>query len=170
MTKICVQCKQRFPGWLRIDGKMRNLNSRKYCLTCSPRGRHNTKNLEIKRRKTKICATCKRRKYTYLFYHRGDRTLHKFLSSCKNCMVIYQRNEDTKNKKKLIELMGGGCKYCGYNKHWAPFQLHHRKPKTKEYSWTDLRSKGWVIIRKEIKKCDLVCANCHIILHTSEGL
>ena len=43
--KICVKCQKEFPSWVTIEGKPRNLCSRKYCLDCSPFGSHNTKNL-----------------------------------------------------------------------------------------------------------------------------
>jgi hypothetical protein len=41
----CQKCGDKFPFRVLIDGKQRNLKSRKYCLQCSPFGNHNTKNL-----------------------------------------------------------------------------------------------------------------------------
>ena len=35
---ICENCGDYFPNYLRINGKLRNLHSRKYCLKCSPFG------------------------------------------------------------------------------------------------------------------------------------
>jgi hypothetical protein len=34
----CENCGDYFPNYVRIDGKLRNLHSRKYCLKCSPFG------------------------------------------------------------------------------------------------------------------------------------
>ena len=48
--KICKKCQDTFPNWVTIDGKPRNLGSRKYCLECSPFGSHNTKNLTGERK------------------------------------------------------------------------------------------------------------------------
>ena len=69
---ICKKCNQKFPNSLKIDDKIRNLQRRKYCLNCSPFGKHNTKQLyEYKYTKTKskierdiICSICSR-EYKY---------------------------------------------------------------------------------------------------------
>lgn len=39
----CQNCGKDFSGWAWIDGKKRNLHSRKYCLDCSPFGQHRTR-------------------------------------------------------------------------------------------------------------------------------
>ena len=39
---ICKKCNSRFPNRTNIDGRKVNLSSRKYCLDCSPYGKHNT--------------------------------------------------------------------------------------------------------------------------------
>ena len=43
--KTCEKCKNKFYQSLKIDGVIKNLNKRKYCLTCSPFGKHNRINL-----------------------------------------------------------------------------------------------------------------------------
>lgn len=40
---ICKNCGKEFKTWEFIDGKMRNLQSRKFCIECSEFGNHNTK-------------------------------------------------------------------------------------------------------------------------------
>lgn len=42
----CKLCNDKFPTKITIDGKVRNLQTRKYCLNCSPFGCGNTKKLE----------------------------------------------------------------------------------------------------------------------------
>src|SRR5919199_803998 len=42
----CRLCGVYFPNWLGIEGKPRNLRSRKYCVECSPWGRHKTRKFE----------------------------------------------------------------------------------------------------------------------------
>lgn len=45
----CRKCKKTFPVTIIIDGQIRNLGSRSFCLECSPFGQHNTsKSLETK--------------------------------------------------------------------------------------------------------------------------
>ena len=85
----CGQCGARFPTWLVIDGRLRNLGSRKYCLTCSPRGRHNTRRLECGKRPilathaTYQCPRCKCAKAATDFYLRADGIRRQ--SWCRNC-------------------------------------------------------------------------------------
>jgi hypothetical protein len=67
----------------------------------------------------------------------------------------------------LEEIYGTiACIKCGYDKCFAALEFHHRKPKTKNFSISIiLRRKPTPEKIKEIKKCDLLCANCHRELH-----
>ena len=38
----CRECSAKIPNRVIIDGKQRNLKNRKFCLICSPFGKHNT--------------------------------------------------------------------------------------------------------------------------------
>lgn len=40
---FCRQCSVEFPNRVEVDGKFRVLHRRKFCLTCSPFGSHNTR-------------------------------------------------------------------------------------------------------------------------------
>lgn len=80
----------------------------------------------------------------------------------------YQKLRGLKRKLHLIELRGGCCEICGYNKNIAAFDFHHRNPKEKEHQ-LDIRtlansSMEWVL--SEFNKCDLLCANCHREIHS----
>ena len=59
-----------------------------------------------------------------------------------------------------------GCQNCGYNKCGACLDFHHIDPKTKKLRIT---AKHWIskskLIRDEIKKCILLCKNCHYEEH-----
>lgn len=55
-----------------------------------------------------------------------------------------------------------GCKHCGYNEHGAALHFHHRNPRFKRihvnvFNYRQPRGK------REMKKCDLLCANCHSV-------
>lgn len=66
-------------------------------------------------------------------------------------------------RKKLIEIKGGKCILCGYCKCFQAFELHHRDPKAKRFklSGINLTKYTWTEILDELKKTDLLCANCH---------
>ena len=67
------------------------------------------------------------------------------------------------------ESKGNKCAICGYDKCQRALNFHHIDPSKKEF---DLASRGltrsWKKIKDEIKKCVLVCANCHAEIH--EGI
>ena len=70
-------------------------------------------------------------------------------------------------KGKLIKLKGGKCSECGlkYNgKNACVFQFHHKERGNKIERSINLSGKIKALL-KEIKKCKLVCANCHFLLH-----
>ena len=67
---------------------------------------------------------------------------------------------------KAISHLGGRCIKCGYSKYPEALEFHHRNPSKKDFN---VSSKGhcrnWERVRKEIEKCDLLCANCHRETH-----
>lgn len=79
----------------------------------------------------------------------------------------YYKRKAKENKKKIIawyvELKKTlSCVKCGEN-HPACLDFHHIDPKTKERLISGLPRDGWSKERilKEIKKCVVLCANCH---------
>lgn len=66
-----------------------------------------------------------------------------------------------KRKKELVEIMGGKCILCGYNKCIAALEFHHINKKEKEYGLSNGNCHSWEEDIKELKKCALVCSNCH---------
>lgn len=149
---ICRKCGKKFPNYLIIDGEKRNLCSRKYCLECSPWKMRNTKKLENYEKKE--CLFC------------GEK-IDKGLR-CKKCLYLLQNERWKQRKRKVIKLMGGCCCKCGYNKNINVFDLHHLEPKEKEYHWERMKKLKWNSIIQEIKKCILVCSNCHREIHSTE--
>ena len=70
-------------------------------------------------------------------------------------------------KKRIIESMGGECQSCGYSKCDEALELHHIDPDKKELSFGAIRAnpKSWVKIVEELRKCILLCSNCHKEIH-----
>jgi hypothetical protein len=58
-----------------------------------------------------------------------------------------------------------GCVRCGFDDHRA-LVFHHRVPALKKFNigGTGLNS-GIPQLVKELRKCDVLCANCHNIFH-----
>ncbi len=67
-----------------------------------------------------------------------------------------------KRKLKYIEYKGGKCENCGYDKCPAVLEFHHLDPSKKDFSITSHKSpKVWELVKPELDKCILFCANCH---------
>ena len=72
-------------------------------------------------------------------------------------------------KCKLVQMLGGKCKICGYDKCVAALDFHHRDEKTKKFEINMAVNSGysWEDVKKEIEKCDLLCCRCHRELESS---
>lgn len=70
-------------------------------------------------------------------------------------------------KKRIVAAMGGSCVCCGYHTCDEALACHHLEKK--EMSMGALRAniRAWRVIVKELRKCVLVCHNCHTELHHS---
>jgi hypothetical protein len=70
-------------------------------------------------------------------------------------------------RRMAIELKGGRCQICGYNKCLGALEFHHLTADRKDFSISGRGyTRSWAIIRKELDKCMLVCANCHREMHS----
>lgn len=146
----CLKCGNTFKGKMVIEGKLRNLYDRKFCLICSPFGKHNTRNIinPALSKITRICPDCKN---TYI--HKGTR--------CNSCRVALWRKT---TKQKLVDYKGGKCEICGYNKYIGNLTFHHIDPSKKDFQISGMTRK-YEILLKEVDKCRLLCHNCHGELH-----
>lgn len=76
-----------------------------------------------------------------------------------------KRERYRRQKRYWVECMGGHCKDCSGTFPACCFQFHHRNPKTKKFSIGSGADRSVNSVRRELKKCDLLCANCHFIRH-----
>lgn len=82
-----------------------------------------------------------------------------------------QATSDFRRRRKLnlIKVCGNQCNICGYDKNVSALEFHHIDPKQKEYS---VAAQGTCHdLSKdldEVKKCILVCANCHREIHSGD--
>ncbi len=66
-----------------------------------------------------------------------------------------------KHREMLQKLLLVGCSRCS-EKHIACLEFHHREPKLKGATISQLPD-SWPMekVLEEIAKCDILCANCH---------
>jgi hypothetical protein len=144
-TRRCGQCGAQFPAKAVIGNSVRSLYRRRFCLSCSPFGAHNTSRLP-----PGALAPSE------LIEHRRKRRNAK--------TYRYQKKKRTELKAELIASRGGRCEECGYNAATAALEFHHRDAGSKEFQI----SYGGVSRKRlwdEAAKCDLLCANCHRLRH-----
>lgn len=115
----------------------------------------------------KICSSCHQEKPISAFYSQPK---HKYgvMSMCKDCFNKFCAERWRDRKIKYIRQLGGKCQCCGYelNDHNSSvFHFHHINPQEKEYVWTKLRLFSDDKIQRELAKCQLLCANCHSLVH-----
>jgi hypothetical protein len=79
-----------------------------------------------------------------------------------------------KRRAKLDRIqLNQGCQRCGYDSNARALQFHHRNRKEKEFSISSAyinTQVNWDETKKEIKKCDVLCANCHAIVESNRKL
>lgn len=61
-----------------------------------------------------------------------------------------------------------GCSICGYNKCASALDFHHSGDKGFSISNAIRNTKGIRAVTEEIKKCIVLCSNCHRELHERE--
>lgn len=66
-----------------------------------------------------------------------------------------------KRKQELVYIMGGKCVLCGYDKCIAALEFHHIDKSQKERQLSSGNCHSWEEDVQEVKKCALVCSNCH---------
>lgn len=129
---------------------------------------------------TKICTKCKIVKSEDSFSFK-DKKRGILSSNCKSCQKIIKdkhyidnkqhylnRNKKRKDEKKIwwnnIK-KNLSCKNCGET-HIAVLDFHHRDPKKKDFTISSCyKTHSEEKILLELEKCDVLCSNCHRILH-----
>jgi len=86
-------------------------------------------------------------------------------SRCGSCNTKIRR---FRAKAAAIKYLGGRCAKCGWSGNQAAIQFHHKNPKEKEFVIGNVANKSWDSIKSEMKKCILLCANCHAIEHSAK--
>jgi hypothetical protein len=93
--------------------------------------------------------------------------MHKKSWMCKGCIKLYNKERRRYLKLKCVKIKGGKCIKCGYDKNLAALEFHH-EDRNKDFQLSNLASKSWDRIEKELQKCVLLCSNCHMEEHHPE--
>jgi hypothetical protein len=128
---------------------------------------------------TKRCARCEQDLPLECFHKKRGKELQAW---CKECLRAYKADHYQANKenfqakarvyrKKIQEQMRDWlflsvknvpCMDCGRRFNYWVMDLDHRDPSTKKAELSKfIRNCDWPGLRAEVKKCDVVCANCH---------
>lgn len=130
---------------------------------------------------TKVCSKCHKEKPYDQFI---KKTISKdgLGSYCKECNKVavnkhYQEHKQEYIKRAKLQIKkatewlreyktGKTCSDCGVIYPPEVFDFDHKDPGNKRNTLSRLTSMGSInSLKKEIEKCDLVCANCHRIRH-----
>ena len=65
---------------------------------------------------------------------------------------------------KIKESLGGKCIRCGYDTCLKALEFHHIDPSKKDFTISNDHFRLLDAV-EEIKKCILICSNCHKELH-----
>ena len=88
-------------------------------------------------------------------------------NSCRYCENNFVR-KNKKDKKNILKRMKVelGCSICGYRESASLLHWHHRKPSEKSFNIAhSFHETTLDKILEEVKKCDVVCQDCHFEVH-----
>lgn len=90
---------------------------------------------------------------------------HKNKTSWQN--INKKTSIEKRNKITQIKKESNGCYKCGEKRYYL-LDFHHLDPSKKLFQISQGENKGWDKIQEEIKKCILLCKNCHTEFHFLE--
>jgi hypothetical protein len=106
-----------------------------------------------------LCVSCKAVK---------EDANKNFCNSCNTKYAQKSKEDRVKAKKLCIEHLGGRCRRCGLSTEiWDLYDFHHNSGE-KEEELGSLLARHRALSKKvmnELAKCELLCANCHRIVH-----
>jgi len=105
----------------------------------------------------RICRLCGNQ---YKDYQKRNR------ERCGSCNTKIRR---FRAKAAAIKFLGGKCMKCGWHGDQAAMQFHHNSISKKDFNIGNVANRNWEKIKTEIKKCILLCANCHTIARSTKN-
>lgn len=108
-----------------------------------------------------ICSAC----YSSSYRKRNPAKCKQILKKCK---AKYKASQ-SEFKAQLMNHIGQRvCKHCK-NTDTRVLSFHHREPENKKFkiSWALTHNYSLENMKIEAEKCDVLCANCHMIVHAT---
>lgn len=117
----------------------------------------------------RTCKVCGVEKPLELFANAGTTNGITYRRmTCSKCYTAAGTEKIRDRRKKLDEYKQTlACAGCGTTDHRV-LEFHHRDPSEKELEVSLMLNWSWKKMMAEVHKCDVLCANCHRILHYEE--
>ncbi len=81
---------------------------------------------------------------------------------CRRCRSAAVTRRRRRLKEQLVGEAGGACRLCGYSRCMAALEFHHLVPAEKAFAVSEEGvTRSLARARAEVRKCVLLCANCH---------
>lgn len=116
---------------------------------------------------TKICTKCGKNLPLTQFNWK-NKAKGTYRSECKECHNNYMKAQYRQKKTEIQNLkIGLRCAKCGYNKCGAALEFHHLDSAEKDAQISRMISNNYTLekVYNEIKKCIVLCSNCHHEFH-----
>lgn len=84
---------------------------------------------------------------------------------CGACHNTYNIRQGQEKRLRAVEELGGRCVICGFDRYSCSLDIHHKDAAKKDPNFRSMRGWSWEHISAELKKCILVCKNCHAAIH-----
>ena len=106
--------------------------------------------------------------YIFQYYYRRGDNIYEMWNSPKTLAKLsirksQDKKEHTKKTKKYIKRVKlyFGCQVCGYKKCSDALQFDHLDVNSKLREISRMSSCGFKKLKDEMRKCRVLCANCH---------
>jgi transposase-like protein len=107
-----------------------------------------------------VLRECARHGWTTFVRAGGDG--HLRCGRCNAEAVVARRR---RVKRILVAEFGGACQLCGFGTYDGALQFHHVDPTTKAFQLGGRGlTRSLAALRREARKCVLLCANCHAMV------
>ena len=81
-------------------------------------------------------------------------------------LISRSKQKRIDNWKRTFKFFGARkCMICEIESNMPIYELHHHDQDGKETNISSIMHHSWSKVENELRKCILVCANCHRMLH-----